>query len=183
MLHWCCKWIDWRWKVSIYFEFRIYKNFPEPLPWSSRKKVFSNKFKNVNYYQAKLSKDIKKELFRLTDIKIGKLKENSDLDDDEFLAHERENKMMQVIEYETKHDDDYWNNYDIEETTIRLDLTECLFDMLLNETVEIIEHVNLSRVAPQEYQYKSIYACDDLPKLSFQQTTEGEMSNINNNSS
>lgn len=91
--------------------------------------------------------------------------------------------MMQVIEYETKHDDDYWNNYDIEETTIRLDLTECLFDMLLNETVEIIEHVNLSRVAPQEYQYKSIYACDDLPKLSFQQTTEGEMTNINNNSS
>lgn len=166
-----------------YYNLRTYKNNPEPLPWSSRKKVYSNKFKNVNYYVSKLSKDVKKELIRLSEIKIGKLKENSDLDDDEFLAHERENKMMHIIENETKNDDDYWNNYDIEETTIRLDLVECLFDMLLNETVEIIEHVNLSRTSPHEYQYKSIYACDDLPKLSFQQTTEGEMSNINNNSS
>ena len=37
--------------------------------------------------------------------------------------------------------------------------------------IEILEHVQLSRKRPELYQNKSIYACEDIPKLSFQMTT------------
>ena len=43
---------------------------------------------------------------------------------------------------------------------------------LLNEVVEILEHVQLSRRDPNKYNSKSIYACEDIPRLSFQNTTE-----------
>jgi len=43
-----------------------------------------------------------------------------------------------------------------------------VLEQLLNEIVEIFEHVHLSRKRPQLYQNKSIYACEDIPRLSFQ---------------
>ena len=55
-----------------------------------------------------------------------------------------------------------------------------VLDQLFNEVVEILEHVSLSRKKPSLYQNKSIYACEDIPRLSFQQnTTENDMDNIN----
>ena len=45
-------------------------------------------------------------------------------------------------------------------------------DQLLNEVVEILEHVQYSRKDPDKYQGKSIYACEDIPRLSFQNTTD-----------
>lgn len=55
-----------------------------------------------------------------------------------------------------------------------------VLEQLLNEVVEILEHVQLSRRKPQLYQNKSIYACEDIPRLSFQQyTTENDVDNIN----
>ena len=49
---------------------------------------------------------------------------------------------------------------------------------MLNEIVEILEHVHLSRTKPSLYQYKSIYACEDIPRLSIQAFTEPD-ENIN----
>ena len=90
--------------------------------------------------------------------------------------------MINVIVKEINETDCNWKNYDVEETAIKLELSDLVFHQLLNEVVEIMEHVNLSRVKPHLYQDKSIYACEDIPKLSFQQTTEDEMTenpNIN----
>lgn len=55
-----------------------------------------------------------------------------------------------------------------------------VLEQLLNEVVEILEHVQLSRRKPQLYQNKSIYACEDIPRLSFQQfNTENDLDNMN----
>ena len=54
-------------------------------------------------------------------------------------------------------------------------------DQLLNEIVEILEHVNYSRKNPAKYQNKSIYACEDIPRLSFQNTTENNDDADNDN--
>ena len=43
-----------------------------------------------------------------------------------------------------------------------------IFDQLINEVIEILEHVQLNRKKPELYQNKSIYACDEIPRLSFQ---------------
>ena len=43
-----------------------------------------------------------------------------------------------------------------------------IFDQLVNEVIEILEHVQLNRKKPELYQNKSIYACDEIPRLSFQ---------------
>lgn len=45
-----------------------------------------------------------------------------------------------------------------------------VLEQLLNEVVEIMEHVNLSRKNPSLYLHKSIYSCEDIPRLSFQNT-------------
>ena len=36
--------------------------------------------------------------------------------------------------------------------------------------MEILEHIALSRKKPELYQDKSIFACEEIPKLVFQQT-------------
>ena len=60
---------------------------------------------------------------------------------------------------------------EIVETQSKLEVTELILDQLYNEVIEILEHVHLSRKRADLYQEKSIYACEDIPKLSFQQTT------------
>ena len=60
---------------------------------------------------------------------------------------------------------------EIIETQSKLEVTELILDQLYNEVIEILEHIQLSRKRPDLYQEKSIYACEDIPKLSFQQTT------------
>jgi len=50
-----------------------------------------------------------------------------------------------------------------------------VLEQLLNEIVEILEHVHLSRTKPDLYQHKSIYACEDIPRLSFQFEGERDM--------
>ena len=37
--------------------------------------------------------------------------------------------------------------------------------------MEILEHIALSRKKPELYQDKSIFACEEIPKLVFQQTS------------
>ena len=100
---------------------------------------------------------------------MGLISENHELEND-VLFNEREKRMQNIISKEMTECDNAWKNHDIEETAIKLELTELVLDQLFNEVVEILEHVNLSRQRPALYQSKSIYACEDIPKLSFQQT-------------
>ena len=60
---------------------------------------------------------------------------------------------------------------EIEETQLKLEITEIISDQLYNEVMEILEHIALSRKKPELYQDKSIFACEEIPKLVFQQTS------------
>jgi len=74
-----------------------------------------------------------------------------------------------------------WKNFELEETQIKLELTELVLEQILNEVIEILEHVQISRRQPNLYQHKSIYACDDIPRLSFHQIytdNENDVMNI-----
>ena len=71
-----------------------------------------------------------------------------------------------------------WKNYEVEEIQVKVELSELVLEQMLNEIVEILEHVHLSRTKPSLYQYKSIYACEDIPRLSIQAFTEPD-ENIN----
>ena len=108
------------------------------------------------------------------------ISENYNIENDVF-ANEKDKRLMQALSKDLTDNDEIWKNFDVEETTIKLELTEMVLDQLLNEVVEILEHVNLSRVKPELYQYNSIYSCDDIPKLSFQQTENDLVENDNNN--
>ena len=64
-----------------------------------------------------------------------------------------------------------WNNLEMEETQLKVDNMEQIMEQLYNEVIEILEHIQYSRQKPDLYLNKSIYACEEIPKLSFQQTT------------
>ena len=46
--------------------------------------------------------------------------------------------------------------------------SKLVMNQLMNEVVEILEHVQFSRKNPEKYNYKSIFSCDNIPLLSFQ---------------
>ena len=59
----------------------------------------------------------------------------------------------------------------MEETPLKVEIAEMIMEQLYNENIEILEHIQYSRNRPDLYLNKSIYACEEIPKLSFQQTT------------
>ena len=109
--------------------------------------------------------------------KVGVLPENIEMEL-ENLNTEREKRLQNCITNEVNfknlqkkvaHDvEELWKNFEIEETQVKLELSEMVLEQLLNEVVEIMEHVQLSRKNPALYLYKSIYACEEIPRLSFQ---------------
>ena len=101
--------------------------------------------------------------------------------DPELIASDREKKFFKSINDELKNDKKNWEYFENEETQIKLLLSKIIMDQLLNEVIEIMEHVQLSRKEPNKYQNKSIYACDDIPRLSFQNTTDNNDDEYNDN--
>ena len=89
----------------------------------------------------------------------------------EQINIERDKRLTGVIKKELENYEKSWNNLEIEETQLKVDSTEVILMQLYNEVIEILEHISFSRIRPDLYQYKSIYACEEIPKLSFQQTT------------
>ena len=61
-----------------------------------------------------------------------------------------------------------WNELEIQEEQVKSLASNIIFDQLINEIIEILEHVQLNRKKPELYQNKSIYACDEIPRLGFQ---------------
>ena len=82
-----------------------------------------------------------------------------------------EKKIIKCFKKELEDNECQWDDMEIVETQSKLEVTEVILDQLYNEIIEILEHVQLSRKRADLYQEKSIYACEDIPKLSFQQTT------------
>ena len=100
-----------------------------------------------------------------------KLGSQSDAVDTEQLSQERELKFINSIKEELDEDNEEWKVFETEETLIQLIMSKIIMGQLLNEVVEILEHIRLSRKYPLRYQNKSIYACEDIPHLTIQSTT------------
>ena len=160
---------------------RIYGEIGEPIKWSLRDKIITFKYTNDNISKNQFKKKITKQLRYLTNFKMALIPENYENYDPELIASDREKKFFKSINDELKNDKKNWEYFENEETQIKLLLSKIIMDQLLNEVIEIMEHVQLSRKEPNKYQNKSIYACDDIPRLSFQNTTDNNDDEYNDN--
>ena len=157
---------------------RQYGIIGEPLPWSIRTKEIDYKYKNGdNYSKSIFVNKIIKEIKKIIDTRMGLIAENYEYLDMDQLNQDRDKKFMESITKELKDNEDYYQIFETQETYVKLSLSRIIMDQLLNEIVEILEHVQYSRKEPDKYQSKSIYACEDIPRLSFQpQTMENNYS-------
>ena len=151
---------------------RMYGKIGEPLKWSIRNRNVDFKYSNDENSKRKFKHNIGKELKKLNNFKMALISNNYENIDLDLISSDRDKKFHKSISNELKESDDEWKNFETEETKVKLSLSRIIMDQLLNEIVEILEHVNYSRKNPAKYQNKSIYACEDIPRLSFQNTTE-----------
>ena len=89
------------------------------------------------------------------------IKENSPIFDknDPFL--------MNIFKKEMGNEN-IWNELEIQEEQVKSITSHQIFSQLINEVIEILEHVQINRKNPEIYQNKSIFACEEIPRLSFQ---------------
>ena len=148
--------------IEIINKERIYGEIGEPFSfysmrnrelWCRYNKNEPNKL--VNFVQKSLIEYINNPIFLIKDSVI-----NAD-----------EKKIIKCFKKDLEENESQWEDMEIVETQSKLEVTELILDQLYNEVIEILEHVQLSRKRADLYQEKSIYACEDIPKLSFQQTT------------
>jgi hypothetical protein len=86
-----------------------------------------------------------------------------------------EKKIIKWFKKDLEEEECQWEDMEIVETQSKLEVSELIIEQLYNENIEILEHIQISRKNPELYHYKSIYACEDIPKLSFQQPTEDDL--------
>ena len=70
--------------------------------------------------------------------------------------------------------DERWGTYE-EETIVKLMATKIIMNQLLNEVIEILEHAQFSRKRPEKYNFKSIFSCENIPLVSFQNEPANRM--------
>ena len=151
---------------------RKYGDAGEPLPWSSRTRDIAFKYAADN--PSKLASYIERQLTLLLNEKMGLISDNYEYLYAEQVNIERDRKIMESIKRELKEEEQQWSNFEIQETQLKLEVTDMILEQCYNEVVEILEHIEFSRKRPDLYQYKSIYACEEMPRLSFQMTTTNE---------
>ena len=148
---------------------RLYGENGDPLDWSSRTHELVFKY---NQNEAKIfAKHICKNLMKTMFTRVGLITENYDYLNAEQINDKREKKLIDNIKNELEEDEYQWRNLEMEETQLKVEIAELIMEQLYNENIEILEHIQYSRNRPDLYLNKSIYACEEIPKLSFQQTT------------
>jgi len=151
---------------------RKYGIIGAPLFWSIRTKEIDFKYKSKDSFSKKVFIDkIMSQISQILNSKMGLIAENYEYLDMEQLNSDRDKKFMESITQELKENELYYQIFETQETYVKLSLSRIILDQLLNEIVEILEHVQYSRKEPDKYQSKSIYACEDIPRLSFQPQT------------
>ena len=145
--------------IEILNKERPYGETGEPFPFSKREGEISFKY-NKNDPKP-LMKHVYKSLKKMLFEKGNIIKENSPIFDknDPFL--------MNIFKKEMENEN-IWNELEIQEEQVKSLASNIIFDQLINEIIEILEHVQLNRKKPELYQNKSIYACDEIPRLGFQ---------------
>ena len=148
---------------------RLYGENGDPLEWSSRTHELVFRY---NKLDAKLfAKNICKNLLKTMLTRVGLITENYDYLNAEQINDKRDKKLIDNIKNELDEDEYQWRNLEMEETQLKVEIAELIMEQLYNENIEILEHIQYSRNRPDLYLNKSIYACEEIPKLSFQQTT------------
>ena len=157
---------------------RKYGIIGAPLSWSVRSRDLDYKYKlNDNFFKSLFTTKIMNEIKRILNKRMGLIPENNEYLDMEQLNQDRDKKFMESIKEELKDNEPLYQIFETQETYVKLSLSKIILDQLFNEIVEILEHVQFSRREPEKYQSKSIYACEDIPRLSFQpQTNENNYS-------
>ena len=141
---------------------RLYGEIGEPFAYNSiRNRLIGPKYNENN--PQKLIKFVKNNLLEYINNPIFLIKDN--------MVNADEKNIIKYFKKDLKENEEQWEDMEIVETQSKLEVTEIILDQLYNELIEILEHVQFSRKRPDLYQEKSIYACEDIPKLSFQQTT------------
>jgi hypothetical protein len=143
---------------------RLYGKIAEPLSWSLRFKEIDYKYKDTRFFKDLFIDNIFKEINNLLSYQIGIISENYDTS---MKIPIDRNIIEKSINKELK-EDETWQNFDEEETIIKLMTEKIIMNQLIKETVEILEHVQFSRKNPEKYCYKSIFSCEKIPLLSFQ---------------
>ena len=151
---------------------RKYGIIGSPLSWSIRSKDIDYKYRSKDNFSKKIFiNKIMNQLNKILNSKMGLIAENYEYLDMEQLNQDRDKKFMESITQELKDNEPCYQIFETQETYVKLSLSRIILDQLLNEIVEILEHVQYSRKEPDKYQSKSIYACEDIPRLSFQPQT------------
>ena len=152
---------------------RFYGDGGEPLKWSSRTREISFKY-GVNDAK-KFADYICKNILKIIHNRIGLISDNYSYMNNDEINYEREKRLLDTIKNDLNKNEGQWKNLEMEETQLKVESSEMILDQLYNEVIEILEHIQFNRASPELYQYKSIYACEEIPKLSFQQTTTEDM--------
>ena len=146
---------------------RIYNEEGEPFFYGRRNIEIIFKYEKN---KPKLLADfVIKKLYEIFNINIGLINTNYEYYTQEQLNNEKERRLINVLKNELKESEEKWQNLEIEETQLKLEITEIINEQLYNEVMEILEHITLNRKKPELYQNKSIFACEEIPKLYFQQ--------------
>ena len=162
--------------IELMYRERLYGKNGDPFKWSSR--THELKFKYTEKEPKKFADYICKSLLKIIQYRIGLISDNYDYMSPEQINLEKDRRLLLVIKKEFNDNEYQWNNFELEETQLKVEATESILDQLYNEIIEILEHIQFSRKRPELYQNKSIYACEEIPKLSFQQTTTEDMNGI-----
>ena len=148
---------------------RFYGDNGEPLKWSSRTREIA--FKYGKNDAKKFADYICKNILKIIHNRIGLINDNYSYMNQDEINYEREKRLLDTIKGDLNRNESQWKNLEMEETQLKVESTEMILDQLYNEVIEILEHIQFNRINPELYQFKSIYACEEIPKLSFQQTT------------
>ena len=148
---------------------RFYGDNGEPLKWSSRTREITFKYDKND--AKKFADYICKNILTIIHNRIGLINDNYSYMNQDEINYEREKRLLDTIKNDLNGNENQWKNLEMEETQLKVESTEMILDQLYNEVIEILEHIQYNRVSPELYQFKSIYACEEIPKLSFQQTT------------
>ena len=157
---------------------RKYGENGDPLIWSSRTRELEFKYSKND--PIKLADFVSRNLFKFLKQKNGLICENYENLPGEIISNEREKRLINTIKSELEDGDYLWRNLEMEETQLKVEVSDCIVDQLYNEVIEIMEHIQLSRTRGELYHYRSIYACEEMPKLGFQTTTTENADNEEN---
>ena len=148
---------------------RYYGETGNPLKWSNRTRNI--KFNWEKNDSKKFADYICKNILKIIHNRIGLINDNYSYLNQDEINYEREKRLLSTIKGDLNKSEVQWKNLEMEETQLKVESSEIILDQLYNEVIEILEHIQYNRISPELYQNKSIYACEEIPKLSFQQTT------------